>query len=271
MRTLLPALTLLVACGGEEPLCKADGAQVAAVGTRALTCEEADAALDYIAVIAARSVPSADKQTVYRALGERFTRDPEGTLADLAEARDATAELMRLTGIEAAERRAQRVFESAKGRGPLVGVADGVRSTLDRTARLWVSDEETGLAITELDVEGWLFYGSLCREVQGAGPLKLSIADRVPAYRVVEDQFRDGERAQQVTIAAMGPFWLDVKDRWRAASYDTQQRWISSAPLPPPMTASSLGYFEAVMGQPAEAHARALHGVLGPLRLKGAQ
>jgi hypothetical protein len=268
VRTFLAVVLLGTGCGKSEPLCPSPDVVLATSASSSLSCGEADTANAFIAVLASREVPSIDREKVYATLRERFIADPSGTEADLRAAGQATAEVREAVGLEAAERRAHLVYNTFKRRGPLVATDDALVTTLSRTTKLWVSDDETELALTERDIEGWLKYGSLCREVQGGGPLKLSIADRVPSYQVVEGLFRSGRREQQVALAAMGPFWPQIKARWAAASYEEQQAWIASAPLPPPMTASSLGYFEAVLEQPPVLHAQRLHAALGPLAIR---
>ncbi|MCO4746482.1 MAG: hypothetical protein KC912_16915 [Proteobacteria bacterium] len=267
----LAPLLVLLACGESEPLCPSDEAVLATVGSESLTCADAGAARSYIEVLAARDVPKGDRERLFEAVKLRFEADAAGTRADLDAARTAAAELSSGTGLAVAEKRSRAVYAAHKRKGPLMGVDDVVLSTMSRTTQKWSKDDTTELAMTELDVEGWLFYASLCREVQGGTPLKLSIADRVPAYQVVGDLFEGGTAEEQIALAAMGPFWADVKGRWAGASYEQQQAWISAAPLPPPMTGSSLGYFEAVMAQPPSKHAAALHDKLGPLSIKGAQ
>ena len=73
--------------------------------------------------------------------------------------------------------------------------------------------------------------------------------------------------AGKIALTAVGPFWSDVRARWAADSYEEQQAWIRAAPLPPPMTATSIGYVEALTDGDVVAHVRALHERLGPLRL----
>ncbi|TNE85806.1 MAG: hypothetical protein EP330_24530 [Deltaproteobacteria bacterium] len=270
MSGLLLVLALL-GCGKEEPLCPDDAAILASADGQELSCGTADAANDYIRVLSARAVSKSDRERVYAALKARFEADASGTLADLAAARSEADGLAAAKGLDAAERRASLVYQAFKRQGPLMGTDDVIVSTMARTAQLWASDDETQLAMTELDVEGWLKYASLCREVQGGGPLKLSIADRVPAYQVVEDLFKAGPREQQIALAAMGPFWPHVKAQWAAASYEQQQAWIQAAPLPPPMTASSLGYFEAVLAESPASHAALLHDKIGPFQIRDAE
>lgn len=258
----------LFACSEDEPLCPTPETVLASSPGSELTCATADRAADFVEVLAVRSISKADRELFYAALQIRFEGDAAGTLADLEQA-SAQAELLStLTGFEAAELRSKAVYAAFKRRGPLMGTDDVVVSTVARTAQQWTKDDETELALTELDVEGWLFYASLCREAQGGSPLRLSVADRVPAYQVVNDAFDSGSREEQIALASMGPFWKHVKESWAMASYDEQQAWIAAAPLPPPMTASSLGYFEAVFAKPASEHAVALHTALGPLVIK---
>jgi len=88
-------------------------------------------------------------------------------------------------------------------------------------------------------------------------------------YRDLRVRFRQAEPADQIALVAIGPFWQGIAARWQAASYEQQQAWARAAPLPPPMTASSLVYAEAVFDLPLARSAATLHEHLGPLRLDG--
>jgi hypothetical protein len=81
------------------------------------------------------------------------------------------------------------------------------------------------------------------------------------------DRFSTGSRADKVAIAALGPIWGSVKERWQSASYDQQQAWIAAAPLPPPMTATSLGYADAIFAGDVARHVQVLNEVLGPFHV----
>jgi hypothetical protein len=67
-------------------------------------------------------------------------------------------------------------------------------------------------------------------------------------------------------MSAVGGWWSQVRESWARASYDEQRAWIAAAPLPPPMTATSLGYAEAVFDGDVALHARVLAEKLGPFR-----
>ena len=113
------------------------------------------------------------------------------------------------------------------------------------------------------------FIASLCREVQGGTPLRISVADKVTTYRMVEEKFEATDTAQRLAMLSVGAFWGEVRRRWKGATYEEQQEWIQFAPLPPPMTATSLGYFEAVLETNAALMAESLHERLGPFEMTG--
>ena len=69
-------------------------------------------------------------------------------------------------------------------------------------------------------------------------------------------------------LAAFGPIWPDVRDRWQGADYEKQQAWIQAAPRPPKLDASSLGYLEAVLEGDLTGHAKVLHAQLGPFHFR---
>lgn len=234
-----------------------------------LTCQEALAASDYVATLASRTVSRANRNLLYRDLAARYRVEPADVNDDLASMARITRELRGMTGLEAAEARSTRAYEALNGKGPLDVQAYPQAGRIVRSqvvAR--VTDDENQLVFTEMDIEGWISYASLCREAQGGGPLKLSIANREQLYRDLIDTYQASGRDERVAMLAVGPFWEPLTERWQAASYEEQQAWITAAPLPPPMTASSMGYATAVWEAADFAtHARILHEELGPLHL----
>ncbi len=131
----------------------------------------------------------------------------------------------------------------------------------------WTADDEERLSLSEVDIEGWILYGSLCREAQGAPVLKLSVADRVHVYRQLQERFQAAPREEQVAMVSLGAFWEPVRGAWSMATYKQQQGWIAAAPLPPAMTATSLGYATTLYEGDLTRHATVLHHHLGPLPL----
>ncbi len=259
------ALLVLFACSSDIDC--ADPAAPVVDGPEPLTCSAASAPIHYLDLLAARSMPKGDRQLILKHVRSAWRSDPAATRAWLAEIRAAGAELEVLWGLPGAERRATRVWEAANGRGVIDEDDGGTWSVQSRALAVWSEDEGDKLALTEADIEGWILYGSLCREVQGGGVLRLSVADRVTVYRMIQERFDDATREERIALAAMGPYWRAVKDAWAVATYEQQQGWIAAAPLPPPMTATSLGYIGALIDGRVAGHAEQLHGHLGPLPL----
>ena len=197
---------------------------------------------------------------------ERFAEDAGATQLILEQLAGAGALLEVATGQPAAELRMAQLRDLADAGGPLGGDEELTRIALSDIV-VYKRSEGGQLLLTEMDIEGWIFYASLCREVQGASPLRLSVADRVQVYRMVEERFELGDTERRRALTSVGPFWYQVKDAWAAAPYATQRMWVDEAPLPPPMEATSLGYFEAVIEGDLPRHRSALHSVLGPLGL----
>jgi len=266
MRVLAIALLLVLSgCGGGE-VCE-DDAQVLAGGTDGLTCGDLAETQQYVQILAGRKTRDPDLRQLRRGLMKRFRRDPAATRSQIDAVRLEVARLSALTGLEAADARSTAVHDAVRGKGPLGPAADKARGALDRTVAVWAWDDEERLALTEVDIEGWVYYGSLCREAQDASPLRLSVADRVAVYRMLTDRFDAGNREEQVALAAIGPFWPEVRERWQASSFQRQQAWIAAAPLPPPMVATSKGYLSTLVEGDVVAHARVLHESLGPFHL----
>lgn len=260
---MITLLLALLGCGPQVD-CSVVGADLVESDAGTLSCEEGEQVVDYIELVAGRPVPKTDATKVLKAIATRFREDPAGTRTWLAEIAGAGAELSRRVGLDGAEARSQRVWSVNAGKD-LIGPDDGdLWNVQTRAVSVWTKDDTEQLAMTESDVEGWIRYASLCREAQGGKVLLISVADRVTVYHDVIERFDTGDRATKIALGAMGPFWAQVRDAWKAASYDEQMEWVGAAPLPPPMTATSLGYAEAVFNGNLPQHAQTLHDVLGP-------
>ena len=259
---------LLIGCGGSVDC--ADPATVAAQqGELVLTCEQASTVGDYVEAIAGRPLVSGDDGLVVSAVARRFSADPAGTLAWVESVRAALVDLQSRAGLDLAEARSGRAWAAQAGLD-LVRSTDGdAWNVQDRALSIWTQDDEERLALTEADIEAWIRYASLCREVQGGDTLRISVADRVTVYRILMDRFDAGDRATQVALSGFGPHWNLIRDAWQAAPYEVQQAWVAAAPLPPPMTATSKAYLEALIAGDLPGHVQALNDTLGPFHLGG--
>ena len=124
--------------------------------------------------------------------------------------------------------------------------------------------EPARVALTEADVEAWINYASLCREVQGGTPLRISVAARVGVYRDIRTRFETATAAEQVAMASLGATWPQVERAWRLADYEGQQAWIAAAPLPGPMTGRSGDYARTIVQGDVTGHVQALEVHFGP-------
>lgn len=272
--TLRRGLIALIAAGAPAcalleppPTCPSDEGVLAEGPSGALSCGEAEAAVVYVEVLGGRGLAARERGIVLDALRDRFATDADAVRQALAGARAVTDDLAPRRGAAAGEARATRAWEAVQGLGPFGPDFVTVGTELRRVMSIRAQDDEERLVLTEQDIEGWIRLGSLCREVQGAGPLRLSISDRVEVYRMMAAAFERQDRREQIATVTIGGTWWALRDAWKAAEYPHQQAWIRGAPLPPPMTATSLGYMEAVLGAPATAHLAAIEGVFGPLPL----
>lgn len=259
------ALGVWLAACGDTPVCPADVGLV--VPSSALTCAATRPAVTYAERLAARPLTASQARTLRLALASWAERDPAAVDAALASAAAADAALVALRGLDAAAARTLAVDALVRGEGGPWGgeVAAGVRAPIAEALAVWASSR--GLHLTEMDVEGWIRLASLCREVQGGTPLKLSIADRVSAYRMVVDAFEASDEATRAAMLAVGPMWPEIKQRWQQGGYDVQQAWVAAAPLPGPMEGVSLDYLGAVLAVDRAALVRSVHQALGPLGL----
>ncbi len=264
---LIGCLASTLGCRTAPSVACEDAEQViAGEGDQALTCGDANQVYRHISALAGRRPSSQDKGRLPGLLVLAHRADAAGTLAKVQRLKTELDDLQSLKGLAWAEKRAGYVWETWRDKGPITSEDGALWTIYKLSLAVWETDDEQRLAMTEGDVEGWIYYASLCREVQGGTPLLLSVADRVSAYRVVRERWEASDRASRVAMAAVGPFWRNTRDRWTMASYDKQQAWIRAAPLPPPMTATSLGYLEGLMQHASPAtHVQALHDTLGPL------
>jgi hypothetical protein len=255
---------LLLACAS-PPSCTEPGQVLAEAGGQRLTCGEASVVPRYIVRLSARELNGGDRGLALTEVAEAFTADPAATRAWLGEVARAGRALDGLGGFEAAEKRGATIWLADRGQGVIGKDRDDLWNLQRRALSIWAQDDAERLALTEVDIEAWLRYVSLCREAQGGAPLRLSIADRTLVYKDLADAFHAGSRADKIAFLALGPYWPQIKAAWAAAPYELQQAWIAAAPLPPPMTATSLGYSEAILQGDVRRHAEVLHEKLGPL------
>jgi hypothetical protein len=247
-------------CGSPADVCVDASAALAPD----LTCAEADVALSLLEVLAARPVDAGHRASLREALRDAFLADPASTRASLEASGALLRRVVALDGIDAAEVRSQSAYQAVNGQGPLAIPGLLVAAPI----AVWAHDDRTGLVLTESDIEAWIRYASLCREVQGGGPLVLSVSDRRPLYEMLVDRFVAADRPTQVAMAGVAPFWDAFREQWKAAPAEQQQAWVRAAPLPPPMTASSLAYVEAVLQSDLSAHLAVWHASWAPMRVK---
>lgn len=267
MRTLLlVALCGAPACGARFT-CESPATVLAGQGEGALTCDDVDHAVAYVEILAGRDLVETDRRRLARGLVRRWRGDAATTRAGLDGVRDDEARLMGLTGLAAAEARSSEVYVVLTSQEFIGATDDDVQAVALGAIASWAHHDTDRLALTEVDIEGWIYYASLCREAQGAGPMRLSVADRVAVYADVVARYEGLDREGRIALSAVGPFWPNVRDAWTASDWDVQHAWIGAAPLPPPMTATAKGYFGALVEGDVVGHARVLHETLGPFHL----
>lgn len=254
-----------LACGGPEVDCTSPTDVIAEAGDTRLTCHQTDWLVEYWEVLRASALPKADRRLVRRALARRFANDATGTTTMLARVRAEGERLTSLVGPEAVRARGTAVHAALNGRGPATG--DDLSRLQATLLPVWGSSAAAQVSLSESDVEGWIRYASLCREVQGGTPLRISVADRVRAYRAVKERFATGSVEVQVAMTALGAAWPRVEREWKMSGYGDQQAWILDAPLPGPLNTDSVGYLAAIVGGDVPGHVRSLEAHFGPFTL----
>ena len=247
-------------------LCEKKGADLVVNEGRTLTCEEAGTVIEYVENLTLGTLDGEDRQGVYREVSKRFEEPSVNTRVWLASMKDQSGADRRV-GLRGAERHATRLHQALAGRGVLGEREGPLWSIMKKKVVIWGMDDAEQLVLTENAIEGWIRYASLCREAQGARGLRVSIADRVKMYRDLQRRFEFGSRQEKIALAALGPYWEQIEHHWVNATYGEQQAWILSAPLPPPMTATSLGYAQQIIESDVVAHVQSLDHHFGPLSL----
>jgi hypothetical protein len=262
---LLWPLLLSIGCH-DEPACSSPQAVLASVGEAQLICSDLIPVREHLGLLAGRLLetqPSARLDASYRAV---FLRTPSKVTAHINKHAVAWSSLRKTRGLTAVVGRSKEIIRNLdKGDDQLTEI-DAV--LLAERVAIWGRDDSQSLLLTESDVEGWIRYLSLLREVQGGVPLVLSVADRARVYQLIIERFESGTAVQKVAVVQIGALWYALADAWRAASYEQQQGWIVNAPLPPPMTASSIGYVEVALQSDVILHAAVMEAHFGALRLK---
>lgn len=266
MNRVLLGCMLLAGCGGSKTVvCETPDEVLSEQGDATLTCADTDGVTDWIELLAARTIGERQSVLVRSDWTSRFSADASSTRAALSALSTQTTTLRASTGMAATESRAQAVWQAVSGETPLGGADSSSVDVLRRALAPWATDTEHRLILSEMDIEGWIKYASLCREIQGGSPLTLSVSDRVILYREVVDAFEGHTRDEQLAVLSMGPIWPSLQERWPGVTYEIQQQWVEAAPLPGPMTATSLAYASEVLSADLSAHARALHNAMGQL------
>ncbi len=270
----LAALFLLTGCAarglagcGKPPPC-ATPDETVQVGEQAVTCASLEPVARHVSDLAARPLTKAERQRLAEALVQDAHGDPAAVHAVVGASEAAVDAALSQDALTRAKARATTIYGLSAGQGPFA-----TDSALARAARRivapWVTSADDALALSEQDVEGWIRYASLSREIQGAPPLSLSVADRVGVYRTVSARFEAGPTEVRVAMAWLGQRWPDIADRWQALSYTGQRAFIDAAPFPAPMTGTSGDYVAAVMAEDPRLIVAALRAhVLPPSELQ---
>ncbi len=267
---MLPsALLVLLAMGCGQPVsCSSPEQVLTTAGERQLRCEDAQIVGRYVQLLAGRPSSPRDRTRILTEVRDRWSGDPNAGDAWIAEIRTAILGFEGKQGLDGAEKRSSEVWKVSHGDGLITSEDTQLWSVLSVRMKVWASDDDEKLALTESDIEGWILYASLCREVQGGGAMRLSVSDRQALYNTVRDRWNNGTRADLTALVALGPYWSQARRSWKSASYEKQQAWISEAPLPPPMTATSLGYADAIFQGDLSRHVSVIHDKLGPFYVR---
>lgn len=258
------AIVLLAACSWGASPCEGPSSDLLAPG---FVCADVAPVEGWVEALAGRALSGPQRGRLHRELADLAVRDA-AALGDVVElARRALADLDVDDSRARARLRGAMAWDALHGPGDRWPRARLPETTevLDAAVSAWAHADGDRLVLPEADVEAWIGFVSLLREVQGGGPLRLAVADRVGVYRQIVARWEGGTVDDRVAFLALGASWPEAKARWQAASYDAQQGWIAVAPLPPPMTEDSRGYLAAVTRDAdVVRHVEVLEQRLGP-------
>ncbi|MEM6929094.1 MAG: hypothetical protein AAF602_19305 [Myxococcota bacterium] len=253
----------LLGCGGPSVDCAAPTDVLATVQDAQLTCRRADWLVEYWELLRAAPLAAGDRRLVRKALVRRFGDDPSGTSNLLDQVRVAGSTLAGQWGSEATLARSTAIYDALHGQGLVSGDGDLGRLQT-RLLPVWGESDGARIVLTEADVEGWIRYASLCREIQGGTALRISVADRVSAYRVIRERFAGASSDDQAAMAALGAAWPQIEEGWLSADYAAQQGFATTAPLPGPLETNSIGYLAAIVEGDVAGHVASLETHFGP-------
>lgn len=262
------ALAALSACSSPPPPCERLDQTVVDGGPSCAAIAPVEDAVEHLA---GRPLPDAERRALYAALADDWQADPDGFPRRVAGWSDVRDRLAALEGLRGAVERGRMVYENLHGDGAFAHGNESVRTILGRAVSEWARDDGDHIVLAESDIEGFLRYASLCREVQSGGPLRLALSDRGGLYQALIARFRGGTTADREAVLGIGAGFWAARRAWIEASYDRQQEFARGAPLPPPMNATSLAYAEAIVAGDLPAHAANLHATLGPLAITPAE
>lgn len=217
--------------------------------------------------LAGRPITDADRAILRGALVAEARSDAAVSTTRMEQAAAELVALEGLAGIDGARIRSEHTYAALARTGTFAGAPAEVGTVLGRSVSEWARSDEERLVLSESDIEGFLRYASLCREVQSGGPLRLSIGDRGVVYQALVKRFNEGTIQDRTSMLAIGAGYWALKDEWTTASYDRQREFAVGAPLPPPMTVTSVDYTLAIVAGDLPAHAANLHATLGPLAI----
>jgi hypothetical protein len=258
------ALVALAGCTWGAPPCAGLPEEALAPG---VTCADVAPVETWVEALAGRALSGPQRGRMHGELAEIADREPAALREVVELARRTLAELDAGDPRARARLRGALAWDALHGPGERWPRARLPETTdvLDAAVSAWAHADADRLVLPEADVEAWIGFVSLLREVQGGGPLRLAVADRVGVYRQIVARWEGGSGDERVAFLVLGASWPAVRARWQAASYDAQQGWIRAAPLPPPMTEDSRGYLAAVTRDAdVVRHVEVLEQRLGP-------
>lgn len=259
------ALLMSVGCSA-DPLCPKPAAILSTVDGMTLTCANLVPVREHIALLAGRRLERQPLERLNVAYKNAFTVDALATTQRIRDHDESWQSLRHARGAQAVQKRSEQVLVRLKKGSDALTELEA--TLLAERVAIWSRDDAQNLLFTESDIEGWIRYLSLLREVQGGFPLVLSVADRARVYQLIIERFDNGTPGDRVAMSQIGALWYALADAWQSASFEQQQAWIANAPLPPPMTASSLGYVETALDSDVVVHAQVMFAHFGALRIK---
>ena len=139
--------------------------------------------------------------------------------------RRAIDESATLSGLQWAECRSHEIWKTTNNKGLIHEQHGAIWDVTKAAIAVRARSDEHQMALTEMDI-GWIRLASLCREVQGATPMKLSVAQREQIYLRLSRAFSEESRAEMIGRVSLDRFGRTSKTAGKRLRTNNNRRGL---------------------------------------------